>query len=202
MMPIMTGGISAIPPALVSHASAINNVVQRTTAALGLAILTAVLTSQQAQLLADRTGLVPADAAAHLPQLGGGAEAGFAGSYALYQQTSTQVFVSALDELFIITAVLTAVGVLLALMLRTARLRRRLAGPPRRAAGCRAGEAASRCSPEPSASAGGDVENGHVDEPAGHAPSGQRPATGRPPAAETGPARPSGRARSRERPAA
>jgi EmrB/QacA subfamily drug resistance transporter len=118
MMPIMTGGISAIPPALVSHGSAFNNVVQRTTAALGLAVLTAILTSQQAQLLADRTGLIPANAVTHLPQVGGGAAAGFAGVYAAYQQTSNQVFVAALDELFIITSVLTLVGVGLALMLR------------------------------------------------------------------------------------
>jgi len=34
MMPIMTGGIAAVPPALVSRASAFNNVVQRTSAAL------------------------------------------------------------------------------------------------------------------------------------------------------------------------
>jgi EmrB/QacA subfamily drug resistance transporter len=191
MMPIMTGGISAIPPALVSHGSAFNNVVQRTTAALGLAVLTAVLTSQQAQLLADRTGLVPADAAAHLPQLGGGAAAGFAGSYALYQQTSTQVFVSALDELFIITAVLTLVGVGLALMLRN--------GPAPAVAGPPPGPpAAEPAKPEPvlagaERSAGGDVENGHVEN--GRQPVGQRPATGRRTAAE--PVQPTaGRARS------
>jgi EmrB/QacA subfamily drug resistance transporter len=119
MMPIMTGGISAVPQSVVSSASAINNVVQRTTAALGLAILTAVLTTQQAQLLADRGGLVEASAAGHLPRPGTGAEAGFAGVYALYQQTNTQVFVAALDELFVITAILTVVGVVLALMLRS-----------------------------------------------------------------------------------
>ncbi len=120
MMPIMTGGIAAVPPSVVSSASAINNVVQRTTAALGLAILTAVLTTQQAQLMADRSGLlVDASAAAQLPRVGNGTEAGFAATSALYQLTSTQVFVSALDEIFTITAVLTAVGVLLALMLRS-----------------------------------------------------------------------------------
>ena len=43
MMPIMTGGISAIPPAAGQPAaSAFNNVVQRTPAALGLAVLTAM----------------------------------------------------------------------------------------------------------------------------------------------------------------
>ena len=51
MMPIMTGGLSVVPPSQVSQASAFNNVVQRTTAALGLAVLTAMVTNQQAQLL-------------------------------------------------------------------------------------------------------------------------------------------------------
>ena len=36
MMPIMTGGLSAVPPNQVDGASAFNNVVQRTSAALGL----------------------------------------------------------------------------------------------------------------------------------------------------------------------
>ena len=57
MMPIMTGGIAAVPPAMVSQASAFNNVVQRTSAALGLAILTAMVSRSQAQLSADRSAL-------------------------------------------------------------------------------------------------------------------------------------------------
>jgi hypothetical protein len=52
MMPIMTGGLAVIPTELVSRASAFNNVVQRISAALGLALLTALLTRQQAQQLA------------------------------------------------------------------------------------------------------------------------------------------------------
>jgi EmrB/QacA subfamily drug resistance transporter len=117
MMPIMTGGISAIPPAKVSSASAFNNVVQRTTAALGLAILTAILTSQQAQLMADRTALMPS--ATPLPDLGASADSGLVGALAVYQQTQNQVFVSGLNDLYVITAALTAVGVVLALMLRS-----------------------------------------------------------------------------------
>ena len=56
MMPIMTGGIAAVPPAQVSRASAFNNVVQRTSAALGLAVLTAMVDRSQAQLDADQAG--------------------------------------------------------------------------------------------------------------------------------------------------
>ena len=47
--------------------------------------------------------------------------------YAVYQQTQLQVFVEAMDTLFIVTAVITVVGVALAFMLRS--------GPARKAPG-------------------------------------------------------------------
>jgi EmrB/QacA subfamily drug resistance transporter len=115
MMPIMTGGLSVVPPSQVSQASAFNNVVQRTTAALGLAVLTAMVTNQQAQQIGDRTALIPAGAP--MPQLGGGVDGGMSGMLAVYQQTQTHVFVSAINDMYIVTAIVTAAGVGLALML-------------------------------------------------------------------------------------
>jgi hypothetical protein len=41
------------------------------------------------------------------------------GAYAAYQQTQTQVFVDAMGGLFIVTAIITALGIPLALMLRS-----------------------------------------------------------------------------------
>ena len=117
MMPIMTGGIAAVPPALVSRASAFNNVVQRTSAALGLAVLTAMVDRGQAQLSDDRAALVTSGMS--VPPLGAGPSAETAGMYAVYQQTQLQVFVEAMDGLFIVTAIITAVGVALAFMLRS-----------------------------------------------------------------------------------
>ncbi|HWM56426.1 MAG TPA: DHA2 family efflux MFS transporter permease subunit [Pseudonocardia sp.] len=145
MMPIMTGGISAIPPAQVSSASAFNNVVQRTTAALGLAILTAILTSQQAQFLADRSALIPS--ATPLPDLGASADSGLVGALAVYQQTQNQVFVSGLNDLYVITAALTAVGVVLALMLRSGPVPTPAGGPASTPS-----EGAAPASPKPPAS--------------------------------------------------
>ena len=113
MMPIMTGGLSVIPPALVSQASAFNNVVQRTTAALGLAILTAMVTGQRAQQIEDRTALVPAGTP--MPPLGDPTGS----MLAVYQQTELQVFVSAINDLYIVTAIVTAAGLVLSLMLRS-----------------------------------------------------------------------------------
>ena len=105
MMPIMTGGLAVIPPALVSHASAFNNVVQRTTAALGLAILTAMVTSQQAQQIEDRTALIPRRHR-HAPGRGTGRRAACSPS----TSTPSQVFVSALNDMYIVTAIVTAAG--------------------------------------------------------------------------------------------
>jgi EmrB/QacA subfamily drug resistance transporter len=117
MMPIMTGGIAAVPPAMVSRASAFNNVVQRTSAALGLAILTALVDRSQAQLGGDRGGLMTPGTA--VPPMGPGPTGQFMGTYAVYRQTQLQVFVAAMDTLFIVTAIITVVGVALAFMLRS-----------------------------------------------------------------------------------
>jgi EmrB/QacA subfamily drug resistance transporter len=117
IMPIMTGGISVIPAAQVNAASAFNNIAQRTSAALGLAVLTAIFTTQQAQQLAGRAALLPADIAT--PHLGGPAVPDWVGAYATYQQTQLQVFVGGLDDLFLIAAGLSALGALGALLLRS-----------------------------------------------------------------------------------
>jgi hypothetical protein len=52
MMPIMTGGLSALPAALSSAGSAFNTLTQRVSSALGLAVLTALATVQEAQFMA------------------------------------------------------------------------------------------------------------------------------------------------------
>jgi hypothetical protein len=117
MMPVMTGGVAAVPTRQVGAASAFNNVAQRSAAALGLAILTALMTSQQAAMLQDRTALIGADTP--MPGLMPGPSGEMVGMYAVYQQTSLQVFAAALDQLMVITAALTLVGVALAFLLRS-----------------------------------------------------------------------------------
>jgi EmrB/QacA subfamily drug resistance transporter len=117
MMPAMTGGVAAVPVERVGAASAFNNVVQRSAAALGLAVLTAVMTTQRAQMLSDRTALIGSDTPMPSPIPGPTGEV--VGMYGTYQQTQTQVFVAALDQLMTITAVITLVGVALAFMMRS-----------------------------------------------------------------------------------
>jgi EmrB/QacA subfamily drug resistance transporter len=115
MMPIMTGGLAAVPPHLVSRAGAFNNVVQRTSAALGVAVLTAMLTSNRAQTMADRAALIPHTATA--PAVGPPGTP--LGLYAWYQQINVRVYVVVLDEIFLVTAGISALAVLGALLLRS-----------------------------------------------------------------------------------
>jgi hypothetical protein len=116
-MPILTGGVAVIPLTRANAASALNNVVQRVSGALGLAMLTAILTTQRAQQLAGRAALLPATTVT--PQLGGPTVPDWLGTYALYQQTQLQVFVGAIDDLFLISTGLSALGALVALFLRS-----------------------------------------------------------------------------------
>jgi EmrB/QacA subfamily drug resistance transporter len=115
-MPIMAGSISVLPTRLISRASAINNIVLRVSSALGVAVLTAVLTSQQAQQLSNTAGLLPAVNPGS-PAVQGISSQGTSGVLGLYNGVGTQIFGTAVGNLFLLTAGLTAVGVLLALML-------------------------------------------------------------------------------------
>jgi EmrB/QacA subfamily drug resistance transporter len=131
-MPIYTGGVAVVPMTHVNTASALNNVMQRASAALGLAALTAILTTQQAQQLAARAALLPAHTP--IPHLGPGVP-DWMDVYATYRLTTMHVFVGAMDDLFLITAGLSALGALGALLLRSGPVPAAPAGspPPQRA---------------------------------------------------------------------
>ncbi len=114
MMPIFTVGIAVIPMTKVNVASALNNVAQRVSGSLGLAGLTAILTVQQAQQLAGRADLLPASTPT--PDLGPTVP-DWMSVYNTYELTELQVFVGAVDNLFLITSALSALGALGALLL-------------------------------------------------------------------------------------
>jgi MFS family permease len=118
MMAIMTAGLDAVPARQVNEASAINNAVQRVSASLGLAVLTAIATAQQAQLMADRAALVPAPGPAAPAALNELARYGFPGLFAHYQRTQLTVMASAYSDVFLVLAVVTAAGAILALTLK------------------------------------------------------------------------------------
>ena len=148
MMPIFTGGLAVLPVTHVNTGSACNNVVQRVSAALGLAVFTAIWITQQAQQMAGRAALLPANTPT--PHLGGPAIPDWLGVYATYRQTQLQVFVTALDDLFLISAALSALGALGAFLLRS--------GPVPAAP---AGVALPRQAAAPLAARGGEVAFEH-----------------------------------------
>jgi EmrB/QacA subfamily drug resistance transporter len=115
MMPIMTAGLAAIPAAFASSGSPVNNIAQRVSGSLGLAGLTVLATSQQAQLMADRAALIPANSGvAAIQQI---ADQGTGALYGYYQQLSLYVMADAYSNVFLVCCLLTAAAVLLALLL-------------------------------------------------------------------------------------
>jgi EmrB/QacA subfamily drug resistance transporter len=112
MMSVMTGGLAALHPELTNSGSAINTVVQRVSAALGLAALTAMATAQQAQLAAGRADLLPSASSQvnslQLLQL-----------FGLYRRTQVSVLADSYANVFILTAAFTAVAAVGALFLRS-----------------------------------------------------------------------------------
>ncbi|HEY0409378.1 MAG TPA: DHA2 family efflux MFS transporter permease subunit [Candidatus Dormibacteraeota bacterium] len=109
-MPIMTSSMAGIPTAEVNRASAVNNIVQRVASAFGLAVMTSVLTTQMAQQFSSRASLSVAGAAAD-PHLSGGGMLGWRGT------VQTAAFGGALGDLFLLTAGVTALCAVVALML-------------------------------------------------------------------------------------
>lgn len=115
-IPIQTGSMSRLSSDEVSGGSAINNIVQRVSGALGTAVLGALLTGYQAQRLAGQAALLPA-VAPGFPQLQALADQGRAGVLFLLNGVQLVVFGRALGDVFLLNAALTALGVLLALLL-------------------------------------------------------------------------------------
>jgi EmrB/QacA subfamily drug resistance transporter len=118
MMPIMTGGISSLPPNIVNAGSAFNTLTQRVTAALGLAALTALATAQQAQFMADRSALLQPNGPSINPQILTMEKQGQAGLIPLWQQLQIEVQAQAYSNVFLVAGICTLAGVLLAFFLR------------------------------------------------------------------------------------
>jgi hypothetical protein len=118
MMPIMTGGLSALPADIVSSGSAFNTLTQRVTASFGLAALTALATAQQAQFMSNRGSLLSTGANTD-PRIVAMLHQGPGGLIGLWQRTQIEVEAQAYSNVFLIAGVCTLGGVLLALRLRS-----------------------------------------------------------------------------------
>jgi EmrB/QacA subfamily drug resistance transporter len=131
MMPVMTAGLSVIPTTEIGRASAINNIIQRTSGSLGLAVLTAVYTRTYAQLAASMAGRVTATTpglGVLMQQVAAAASrsveplaAKGGGLLLLAQAISNQAFTGAVHEVFGYAALSAAAGMILVTFLREQR---------------------------------------------------------------------------------
>lgn len=116
MMPIMTAGLNSLPRQLVGFGSAVNNIVQRVSAAMGLAGMGVLVSRQTAQLAADQGALLQAgDLAPAVEKI---KEQGTTALYGLYQQFELHIQAIAYADVFLVAAILTALCVPLAVALR------------------------------------------------------------------------------------
>jgi EmrB/QacA subfamily drug resistance transporter len=109
MMAIFAAGLAVLPPNLVSNGGAINNVAQRVASALGLALIVALETSTRAQLLHDRSAMIPPETLPVSDQVA---------MYGIYQQLRLEALTDAYGNVFLATAIATALGALSGFWLR------------------------------------------------------------------------------------
>lgn len=111
MMPMMTAGLDAVAPEQSNQASALNNVSRQVGGALGLAGLSALSTTLQSQLLADRAALVPESVLP--PTVDPHSSSGFSQLYGVYRHLQLEVLGTTYGNLFLLVAFVTgAVAVL------------------------------------------------------------------------------------------
>ena len=121
MMPIMTGGMAAVPASLADYASGFSTLIQRVSAGLGLAGMTAMITMQQAQIMSDRSGLLSPDGADADPRVIAMQAVGQKGLLGLWQQLGNEVQAQTYSNAFIVAGALTMISAILAFFLPSGR---------------------------------------------------------------------------------
>jgi EmrB/QacA subfamily drug resistance transporter len=116
-MPIMTGGMSSLPPAIASAGSGMSTLVQRVSAAIGLAAITALTTIQQAQLFADRSSLLQGSGADADPRIIQMQSGGLSGLIPLFTQLKDKATTESYSNAFLLVGICVLAAVPLALFL-------------------------------------------------------------------------------------
>jgi EmrB/QacA subfamily drug resistance transporter len=111
VVPILAGGMSALPPALVNDGSALRTLAQRIIAGIGLTLLSAMELRQQAQLFSDRSALMQVGTSPQLAHLAAGGHGALLG---LWRQVSTLAATDAYANVFLAAGALTLVAAVLA----------------------------------------------------------------------------------------
>jgi predicted MFS family arabinose efflux permease len=121
MMPIITAGLSALPPVLTGSGTGMNNVTQRVVSSVAVAVFGSLGTAQAADLLASRGSRLATGADA-LPQVAmaqAQAQAqpqanGPSALLGIYQQLQADITTQTYDNSFYVVAVLSAIGAVIA----------------------------------------------------------------------------------------
>jgi EmrB/QacA subfamily drug resistance transporter len=117
MMPIMTAGVSSLPGALTSAGSSVNNVMQRVSSSVAVAVFGSLNSIEGAQMSADQGALSGADSyAAH--QIGQGGQSEY---LAAYQAMNAQVTTATYANGFFVVAIMGAIAAGLAMFMRSGR---------------------------------------------------------------------------------
>ena len=121
MMPIITAGTSALPAALTSAGSSVNNVMQRLASSVAVAVFGSLNASKGAQIAADRGALAGVDpySAARLAGMGGASGHSATGLLGAYQALTAQVTTQTYANGFFVVAILGLAGAVLALFMRS-----------------------------------------------------------------------------------
>jgi EmrB/QacA subfamily drug resistance transporter len=118
--PVMSSGLSSLPPEMTSSGSGMNNVVQRAVSSIAVAGFGAMGTSAGAQLMSDRGSLIATGARA-LPQVAAAEEQGASGLLGMYQTLQNSVTTETYDNGFYLAAILALAGIALAFTMKGSR---------------------------------------------------------------------------------
>lgn len=121
MMPIMTSGMNALPPRLISHGNAFVNTMRQLAGSIGTAILVTVMTTQQTNHLSafseelDKTNPVIQDHMRELAQQYGGESAAMK---LLLEHVNKLASVEGVNDAFIVATIISAIALILSLFLQ------------------------------------------------------------------------------------
>ena len=121
MMPIMTAGMNALPPRLISHGNAFVNTMRQLAGSIGTAILVTVMTTQQTHHLSafseelDKTNPVIQDHMRELAQQYGGESAAMK---LLLEHVNKLASVEGVNDAFIVATIISAIALILSLFLQ------------------------------------------------------------------------------------
>lgn len=121
MMPIITAGMNALPPRLISHGNAFVNTMRQLAGSIGTAILVTVMTTQQTNHLSafgeelDKTNPVIQDHMRELAQQYGGEAAAMK---LLLEHVNKLASVEGVNDAFIVATIISAIALILSLFLQ------------------------------------------------------------------------------------